>query len=152
MKPVLTIHKTIFLLSALAWLTIVYANTPQPSGVIAMHDEHDWLNFATRLVNQAQGAQTDAVLFNKDVKKSRARLREIVQIRRNTKQATKHRELHSIMLIMDVLLKSAAACQTGGHIVCPPMLMSQLKTVLKNAHTKLDEVKQSSNNNVEKSQ
>jgi hypothetical protein len=47
------------------------------------------------------------------------------------------------MVLLDVLLKSAAACQTAGHIVCPPLLMSQLQTVMNNAKTNLESVRQS---------
>ena len=91
-------------------------------------------------------AAADAIQFNKDVRESRARLRKHIQQARNADLSPEHQQLHSQMLVVDVLLKSAAACQTAGHIVCPPMLMSQLRTVLKNAYSKLDEVKKISNN------
>lgn len=145
MRHVPTTRYAGILLGVLFWVTTGWANASISPATTSLEDESSWLNQATRLVLEAQSARADAAQFNKDVRESRARLRNIMQQSRNIKPASKHRELHSIMLVMDVLLKSAAACQTGGHIVCPPMLMSQLKTVLKNAYTKFDEVKQTSN-------
>lgn len=139
-------RRAVILFGLFFWMTAVSANTDHTTNETLLQKEHDWLKFASHLVQEAQSAQSDAVLFNKDVRESRARLRNTIQQSRHQKLATKHRELHSIMVVMDVLLKSAAACQTGGHIVCPVMLMTQLKKVLKNAYTKLDEVKQSSGN------
>jgi len=127
-------------------LSTALANTTPIPDATSANEEHFWLDQATRLVLAAQGGQTDATLFNEDVRASRAGLREIMQQARHMDLSPQHRQLHSTMLVMDVLLKSAAACQTAGHIVCPPMLMSQLKTVLKNSYAKLDEVKATSNN------
>ena len=124
---------------AFVWLSTTLANTTVTTD--SLKEENNWLNEAARLVAAAQGARTDATLFNEDVRKSRASLRVIIQATRHTKLSPQHRQLHSTMLVMDVLLKSAAACQTAGHIVCPPMLMSQLKTVLANAYANLDEAK-----------
>jgi ABC-type molybdate transport system permease subunit len=41
------------------------------------------------------------------------------------------------MVVLDALLKSAAACQTVGKIVCPATLMSQLHTTLASVHRNL---------------
>ena len=135
-----TRYKKILLFGIVFWLSTALANaTPLPTAT-SLKKERDWLEQAAQLVLAAQGAHADATLFNKDVRESRASLREIMQQARNIELSIQHRQLHSTMLVMDVLLKSAAACQTGGHIVCPPMLMTQLKTVLKNSYTKYDEV------------
>jgi hypothetical protein len=37
-----------------------------------------------------------------------------------------------------VLLKTSSGCQSGGHVVCPPGLLSQLRTVLKNTYINLE--------------
>ena len=143
MRPVLTTRNTVILSVVLFWAITGWAHAVAAT---SLEKEHDWLEEASQLVVQAQSSQSDAVQFNKDVRESRTQLRNMVQQARHVKLSAVHQELHSIMLVMGVLLKSAAACQAGGHIVCPPMLMSQLKTVLKNAYTKLDEIKQTSNN------
>lgn len=132
-------HWEILFFGVLLWLSATLANAITHPAT-PLKKEQNWLDQATQLVIAARGSHTDAILFNNDVRASRASLRHIMQKARHLKLSTEHRQLHSTMLVMDVLLKSAAACQTGGHIVCPPMLMSQLKTVLKNAYTKLDEV------------
>lgn len=137
---------TKLLFGLLFWLSTALANTTPIPDATSANKEHSWLDQATRLVLAAQGGQTDATLFNEDVRASRAGLREIMQQARHMELSPQHRQLHSTMLVMDVLLKSAAACQTAGHIVCPPMLMSQLNTVLKNSYAKLDVVKATSNN------
>ena len=134
----MTCNTAIFF-ATFVWLSTALANTTVTTDTLK--EENNWLNEAARLVTAAQGARTDATLFNKDVRESRANLRTIIQADRHNKLSPQHRQLHSTMLVMDVLLKSAAACQTAGHIVCPPMLMSQLKTVLANAYTNLDEAK-----------
>lgn len=128
------------LVGALLWVATGWVNAAIHSPATSLDEESNWLEQAARLVAEAQSARADAVQFNKDVRNSRTQLRKIIQQGRNEELPQAHRELHSIMLVMDVLLKSAAACQTAGHIVCPALLMSQLKTVLKNSYTKLDEV------------
>lgn len=104
--------------------------------------EELWLNQASVLIKQAETARADAKQFNQDVRDSRARLREYIREAKNAELSAEHRALHSTMVLLDVLLKSAAACQTAGHIVCPPLLMSQLKTVKKNAYANLEKIKQ----------
>lgn len=146
MGPVLTTRYAGILFGVLFWLTTSSANAAISPAATPLEEERDWLDQATQLVNAAQSSQADAIQFNKDVRESRARLRKHIQQARNAELSPEHQQLHSSMLVVDVLLKSAAACQTAGHIVCPPMLMSQLRTVLKNAYSKLDEVKIISNN------
>ena len=140
MGPVLTKSHTGFFLAALFWVVIAWANPAISSATILVEDERDWLDQAARLVDIAQSGQAEAIQYNKDVRESRAQLRLHIQKTNNVDLPPAHRQLHSTLLVMDVLLKSAAACQTAGHIVCPPLLMRQLKTVLKNAFSKLDEI------------
>ena len=141
-----TTRYTKLLFGLLFWLSTALANTTPITDAASVNEEHSWLDQATRLVLSAKGGQTDATLFNEDVRASRADLRKIMQQARHMELSPQHRQLHSTMLVLDVLLKSAAACQTAGYIVCPPMLMSQLNTVLKNSYAKLDEVKVTSYN------
>lgn len=146
MGPVLTTRYAGILFGALFWATTGWADMAMSPASTALEEELDWLDQAAQLVRAAQGGRTDAVQFNKDVRESRARLRKLIQQSRNAELPSAHRQLHSSMLVVDVLLKSAAACQTAGRIVCPPLLMSQLRTVLKNTYSKLGEIKQTSNN------
>jgi len=121
-----------------------WTNTAHPA-VASAHKEESWLKQASILVLAAQGTHADATQFNKDVRESRAQLRGYMQQARKTRLSKEHRQLHSTMVLLDVLLKSAAACQTAGYIVCPPLLMIQLKTVLKNAYANLENFKQTLN-------
>jgi hypothetical protein len=146
MITIQTARYATILFGVIIWLSTALATTSLPSAAMLLKEENDWLDQTARLVLAAQGAHADARLFNEDVRASRADLRKIMQKARHMELSPQHRQLHSTMLVLDVLLKSAAACQTGGHIVCPPMLISQLKTVLKNSYAKLDEVRAPSNN------
>jgi hypothetical protein len=105
-------------------------------------EEAQWLERANQLIAEAERGRAQATQFNLDVRDSRTQLRQVIQQDRAVDLSAEHRALHSNMVLLDVLLKSAAACQTAGYIACPPLLMSQLKTVMKNAYTNLDKVKQ----------
>lgn len=128
----------------LFWVTIAWPNIAFPASTPALEEEI-WLEQAGILVQAARSAYADATQFNIDVRKSRTQLRKTMRQVQNTQLSTELRNLHSTMLLLDVLLKSAAACQTAGHIVCPPLLMAQLKTVLENNYANLDKVKKATN-------
>ena len=131
----------ILLWLSLSWMAMAGIGAVLGSDLTVM-EEARWLERASQLITQAESAQADASQFNLDIRESRAQLRQVVQQARAADLPEEHRALHSNMVLLDVLLKSAAACQTAGHIICPPLLMVQLKTVLKNAYTNLDKVKQ----------
>jgi hypothetical protein len=145
MDPVLTKRYARILSGVFLWTLTVLANAASSSGTTLLEDEREWLVQAAHLVQLAQSGKAEAVQYNKDVRESRAQLRQHIQHNNKQELSQQHRQLHSMFLILDILLKSAAACQTAGHIVCPPLLMSQLNTVLKNAYAKLDEIKASPN-------
>ena len=141
-SSMLTIRYARNLIWPVVWLTIVWPIIALPASRISL-DEEAWIQQADVLVLSAQSSHTDATLFNKDVRSSRSKLRKILQQARKNRLSDELRRLHSTMLLLDVLLKSAAACQTAGYIVCPPMLMIQLKTVLKNSQENLQIFNQS---------
>jgi len=83
--------------------------------------------FAAGLVRQAESGKAHATSFRIDVAYYRETLRDLV------KDNEQHRDSAPLPkpLIMDMvrmaaLLQSAAQCQTGRYIVCPPDLMTQL--------------------------
>lgn len=106
----------------------------------ALETERGWIEEAGRLVEAAGTSSADATGFNRAVRDSRAALRKLVNEARQRELAADHRQLHSNMILLDVLLKSAASCQEGGRIVCPAMLMVQLNTVLKNTRNRYQQV------------
>ena len=120
--------------------TLIFSNLTAAASPTQLKEE-GWLNQASLLVDAAKGSNTAATQFIKDVRESRTQLRKIMLSARNVPLTSEHRALHSTLVLLDVLLKSAAACQTAGYIVCPPMLMSQLNTILKNAYQNLDKTK-----------
>ena len=126
------------------WPIFFWSNLALPDSITVISEEN-WLDQASSLILAAQSAKTDARQFNKDVRESRVRIRKIMQQARKVKLSAEHNALHSTMVLLDVLLKSAAACQTAGYIVCPPMLMTQLKIVQKNCYANLEKVKQALN-------
>ena len=105
-----------------------------------LETERGWIEEAGRLVEAAGTSSADAAGFNRAVRDSRAVLRKLVNEARQRELAADHRQLHSNMILLDVLLKSAASCQEGGRIVCPAMLMVQLKAVLKNTRNQYQQV------------
>ena len=134
-------HTRILLWLSLSWLTVAGVGIALGSDLAGM-EEAQWLERANQLIAEAERGRAQATQFNLDVRDSRTQLRQVIQQDRAVDLSAEHRALHSNMVLLDVLLKSAAACQTAGYIACPPLLMSQLKTVMKNAYTNLDKVKQ----------
>lgn len=94
-----------------------------PTG--AGEEERAWIEEAGRLVEAAASGRAEAPVFRREVKQSRELLREMV---RNTDPDERQR--YQDMILMVALLDAAAACHQGGHIVCPPDLMQQLRVQL----------------------
>lgn len=99
--------------------------------------ERLWIDSAALLVERAATGRAEGKRFTKDVKAQRADLRELMQSS-GTDIPEARRQLHMSMVLLGVLLKTASGCQSGGHVVCPPGLLSQLRTVLKNTYINLD--------------
>jgi hypothetical protein len=146
MGPVLTKRYVGILLGVIFWMVTAWANAAMSPAATLLEGERGWWDQAAILVQIAESGRAEAIPYSNDVRKLRAQLRKYIQQAKNVEISSEHRQLHSTMLIMDVLLKSAAACQTAGYIACPVLLMSQLKMVLKNGYAKLDEIEESSNN------
>jgi hypothetical protein len=99
-------------------------------------DEKSWIAQAEKLVVTVTTTTPDAVEFRRDVRTSRAQLRQLV--RTSGKQvSTDRQQLHETMILLDALLDAAAKCQSGNVIVCPPFLVQGLNAQLKNAHNQL---------------
>lgn len=145
MREAKSISYTVIFFGIILCLTLAWATNALSSTTTSLKIENNWLDQASLLVLAAQQSDTDAQQFNKEVRTSRAQLRQLMQQARQKKLSSELRQLHSSMLLLDVLLKSAAACQTAGYIACPPLLISQLKTVLKNAYANRDRVEQALN-------
>lgn len=96
-----------------------------PAAADAGEEEQAWIEEAGRLVEAAASGRAEALAFRRQVKQSRERLREMV---RNT--APGDRQRYQDMILMVALLDAAAACHQGGHILCPPDLMRQLRAQL----------------------
>jgi hypothetical protein len=83
---------------------------------------------AANLVEQAGSGQTQASAFRIDVAYYRETLRDLVK---DNDQVAEGERLSQPLLMdmvrMTALLQSAAQCQTGRYIVCPPDLMTQLR-------------------------
>ena len=83
---------------------------------------------AANLVEQAGSGQTQATAFRIDVAYYRETLRDLVK---DNDQVPDGERLSKPLLLdmvrMTALLQSAAQCQTGRYIVCPPDLMTQLR-------------------------
>lgn len=79
------------------------------------------------LVEQAGSAQAHATAFRIDVAYYRETLRDLVKDNDlHPEEARIAKPLLMDLVRMIALLQSAAQCQTGRYIVCPPDLMSQL--------------------------
>lgn len=102
-----------------------------------MTEERLWVDRAAILVDKAATGRADGKRFTIDVKAHRADLRALMQSS-GKDIPQQHRQLHMSMVLLGVLLKTASGCQTGGHVVCPASLMTQLRTVLKNTYLNLD--------------
>lgn len=83
--------------------------------------------FSTGLVQRAESGKAHASAFRIDVAYYRESLRDLV---RDNEQRQDRERLPKPLLMdmvrMTALLQSAAQCQTGRYIVCPPDLMTQL--------------------------
>jgi hypothetical protein len=99
--------------------------------------ERLWIDHAATLVERAATGRAEGKRFTNDVRARRADLRELMQ-RSGTDIPEARRQLHMSMVLLGVLLKTASGCQSGGHVVCPPGLLSQLGIVLKNTYINLD--------------
>jgi hypothetical protein len=119
------------LFCVVAWSPVVAAD---PGGFT---EERAWIDRATALVDIAATGQADGKTYTQDVRAHRADLRALMQ-GTGTDAPEARRQLHMSMVLMGVLLKTAAGCQSGGHVVCPASLMFQLRTVLKNTYIKLE--------------
>lgn len=99
--------------------------------------ERAWTERAEVLVDQAATGRADGRVYTQDVRAHRADLRNLMRNSGNN-LPPEHKQLHMSMVLVGVLLKTAAGCQTGGHVVCPVSLMNQLRAVLKNTFIKLE--------------
>lgn len=106
--------------------------------------ERAWVEEASRLVQLAGTSKADAAQYQRDVLASRRQLRALmppgpVYFSDGSKKSPSPRQqLLSSMVVLDALLKSAAACQTVGRVVCPATLMSQLHATLASVRSNLD--------------
>jgi len=83
--------------------------------------------FAAGLVRQAESGKAHATSFRIDVAYYRETLRDLVKDNEQRRDsAPLPKPLIMDMVRMTALLQSAAQCQTGRYIVCPPDLMTQL--------------------------
>jgi hypothetical protein len=109
-----------------------------------MSPERAWVDEAGRLVDLAGTSSADATRYRRDVQASRGKLRALMPPGPNyyssgaNKSQSSRQRLLSSMVVLDALLKSAAACQTAGRIVCPASLMSQLHATLASVRSNLD--------------
>ena len=105
--------------------------------------ERAWVEEASRLVQLAGTSNADAAQYQRDVLASRRQLRALMPpgpiffSGGSNKSPSPRQQLLSSMVVLDALLKSAAACQTVGRIVCPATLMSQLHTTLASVRSNL---------------
>jgi len=108
-----------------------------------MSPERAWVEEAGRLVDLAGTSSADAARYRRDVLASRGKLRALMPPGPNyfssgtNTSLSSRQQLLSSMVVLDALLKSAAACQTAGRIVCPASLMSQLHATLASVRSNL---------------
>jgi hypothetical protein len=83
---------------------------------------------ASRLVDLAASSKAHATGFRIDVAHYRESLRDLVKENDARAEAERlPRPLILDLVRMTALLQSAAECQTGRYIVCPPDLMTRLR-------------------------
>jgi hypothetical protein len=126
------------ILGLLALAASAWAGTPAPAGdagagsidaaLPPVERAQSFAALSARLVELAQSAKANATSFRIDVAHYRESLRDLVK--ENDKRADADRLPRP--LLMDLvrmagLLQSAAECQTGRYIVCPPDLMVRLR-------------------------
>jgi hypothetical protein len=83
--------------------------------------------FSTGLVQQAESGKVHATAFRIDAAHYRETLRDLVTD--NAQRPDSERLPQPLildMVRMTALLQSAAQCQTGRYIVCPPDLLTQM--------------------------
>jgi hypothetical protein len=118
------------LLAGLIWASMVLAQAPAviDSTLSPWERSRALVAYAGRLVDAAYSGKTHATAYRIDVAHYRESLRELV--RENDARPPAERLPAGLLLDMvrmAALLQSAAQCQTGRYIVCPPDLMSQLQ-------------------------
>ncbi len=105
--------------------------------------ERAWVEEASRLVQLAETSDADAAQYQRDVLASRRKLRALMPpgptyySEGGNKSLSSRQQLLSSMVVLDALLKSAAACQKVGRIVCPASLISQLRKTLVSVRSNL---------------
>lgn len=124
------------------WTGAVGGGAPGES-VSDRSPERAWVEEAERLVEAAATGRADAAVFQQRVQANRTKLRRMMPSggafhSEASNIMPEKRQLLSSMVVLDALLKSAAACQTRGRIVCPATLMMQLRTSLKNTYANLE--------------
>lgn len=111
-----------------------------PTGADSVATERAWIDGAEKLVAAAR-SHANANKFQQDVQAHRERLREIVRLAGPTPPPAR-RELHTSMILLNALLKSASDCHRGGRIVCPADLMRQLDAQVQAARAQLQALEQ----------
>jgi hypothetical protein len=124
-----------------ALMSSAYGNDATNAGT-KQSPERGWVEEAGRLVQLAGTSNADAAQFQHDVLASRKQLRTLMPpgpifFSGGNRTPSPRQQLLSSMVVLDALLKSAAACQTVGRIVCPATLMSQLHTTLASVRSNL---------------
>ncbi|MDH3310357.1 MAG: hypothetical protein OEM95_06710 [Gammaproteobacteria bacterium] len=126
-----------------ALTSLAYGNDATNVG-IKQGPERTWVEESSRLVQLAGSSKADATQFQRDVLANRKQLRTLMPpgpiyfSGGSNKSPSSRQQLLSSMVVLDALLKSAAACQTAGKIVCPATLMSQLHTTLASVRSNLN--------------
>lgn len=117
------------LLAGLIWASLAMAQAPSvvDPGLSAVERARALVTFADHLVDAAYGGQAYATTYRIDVTYYRESLRDLVKENDALPPAERlPRGLLMDMVRMAALLQSAAQCQTGRYIVCPPDLMTRL--------------------------
>lgn len=118
----------------LLWLCVLLGSSAATAAA-DLDREAQWVERAAELVQAAGSRQADAVEFNRDVAEMRSELGALVRGDTAGPQA-----LYQQMVLMVALLESAAACQSGGRIVCPVELMLQMNNQIRQLKAHLGEL------------
>ncbi|HEB80368.1 MAG TPA: hypothetical protein ENI71_00660 [Chromatiales bacterium] len=108
----------------LAFLGLLCFSGPAAAASKELGAEQAWIRSASALVGVAIESTAPIAGFQRDVEASRRQLRGIFLGDPTPTRAL--RALHMQMLILLSLLEAAAGCHKGGHVSCPPELISQL--------------------------
>lgn len=114
----------------LLWSNLAVAQAPATSdpALPPLERARTLVGLADRLVEAAYSGKAYAHAYRIDVAHYRETLRDLVRENDARLPAERlPRPLLLDMVRMAALLQSAAQCQTGRYIVCPPDLMSQLQ-------------------------